>query len=141
MLASTDNVVFFRETHSVVVVRFSADKVNGQRTTVNSPWVCITNAHCLLSLVRKNPVDKVCCLLTVVCCPPVNKVCCLYQPKAIKKFHRCFYFFEVILWEVVFIERVGYTNLGFVIVNRQRSTVLGYASLVHEVCCPLTVVC
>ena len=32
-------------------------------------------------------------------------------------------------------------NLFFIIVNRQRTTVRGYASLVHEVCCPLTVVC
>ena len=68
MLASTYNIVAFRETDCVVVMRFSALEVNGQRTTVNSLWVCITNAHCLLSLVRKNPVDKVCCPLSVVCC-------------------------------------------------------------------------
>ena len=72
MLAGAYNIVFFRETHGVVVVRFSADKVNGQRTTVNSPWVCITSARlCFTS------VENVCCLLTVVCCPPLHKVCCL----------------------------------------------------------------
>ena len=69
MLAGANNIVLFRETDSVIIMRFSAliIYVNRQRTAVNSPWVSITIAQFLLSLGWKNPVEKVCCPLTVVC--------------------------------------------------------------------------
>ena len=52
MLTCSNNVVMLGETNGVVVVCASAEEiyVNSQRTTVNSPWVCITSAQSLLTV-------------------------------------------------------------------------------------------
>ena len=84
MLAGAYNIVFFRETHSVVVVRFSGAKVNGQRTTVNSQQslgmrslslskrreLCLRQAQAPCTLFVVSCSEKSCgqSLLSVVCC-------------------------------------------------------------------------